>query len=532
MLSSVRDQIAETSIFPPADLIVSDELTGQLQQLLHTASLALGRSRCCISLMNDSTDKVVNFVSSHVPAQELRRTQFELGEGIAGHVVRTSEPVRIGDVTERSEFVRLGKRRISSLICAPIVHDGDVLGCITAVSPRRRAFGKAKLELLRSFARQASTCIIENRRAEMTRGLSELLDRFVAYSSDGVLVLDSNRRVVDLNRSFETLAESERERIRGLQCHEVLKSCNCRQPSVSTDCPLLPRGRDSLSMPYAEATIVAVGGIEKRVSLQAVSTAGDRDNGSILFVRELDQFKKTDAGRLDVLAMISHELRTPLSAITASTDLILTGRMGVLKPLQREFLTSVQISAKRLRRLAEDILALYSAEVGQFKMNYEPVRLSSVVEVAIVQLGPLATEAGLTLVNDVDDNLPLVAADSRRLEQVVMNLMGNAIKFTPQGGRVVVTASNAGDEVHVCVEDSGIGIPLEEQSKVFESFYRASNGLRNTTRGVGLGLATAKLIVEQHGGRIWVESDPSRGSKFCFSLPLEAERVVVRDMFG
>ncbi|MBI4319114.1 MAG: HAMP domain-containing histidine kinase [Chloroflexi bacterium] len=227
---------------------------------------------------------------------------------------------------------------------------------------------------------------------------------------------------------------------------------------------------------------------------------------------------------LELVGLISHELRTPISTISASVDLILTERMGTLQPLQREFLTSVKLSARQIIRLAEDILNLYRAEAGQLRLRLDSVDLHQVAGHAVEQMEPLAAQYQVSLLNQVDSLLPPILADGLRLEQVLMNLIGNAVKFIHQGGSIAIRAADGHGMLVVSVHDAG-AIPSAKKDKIFERLLLASNVEAQGTIGSGLGLVAAKLIVEQHGGQIWVDREPGKRSAFHFSIPKLQQRV-------
>jgi two-component system phosphate regulon sensor histidine kinase PhoR len=179
--------------------------------------------------------------------------------------------------------------------------------------------------------------------------------------------------------------------------------------------------------------------------------------------------------------------------------------------------------------LVEDILFISKADTGQFKLRFAVVDLYELVAQVLNSFQATAQRAQVELRADLPDDLPTIYADELRVQQVLGNLVNNAIKFTPPGGIVTISARANGPAVCLDVSDTGEGVPLEEQERLFERFYQSESTARSTAGGYGLGLAIAKLIVQQHGGRIWVQARPGQGSTFSFTIPLEPEARVITE---
>jgi signal transduction histidine kinase len=182
-------------------------------------------------------------------------------------------------------------------------------------------------------------------------------------------------------------------------------------------------------------------------------------------------------------------------------------------------LTTVKESTTNLQRLIDDLLEFSRMEAGQIKLEPEAISLHAVAETTVEQLSPLAQEGDLALENRIPQEMDLVEADPMRIEQVLTNLVSNAIKFTPPGGTILLRAEDLGDSAQVAVEDTGIGIPEKEIEHVFDRFYQVDGSATRSYRGTGLGLTICKFIVEYHHGRIWVESEEGEGTRFYFVLP-------------
>ena len=231
------------------------------------------------------------------------------------------------------------------------------------------------------------------------------------------------------------------------------------------------------------------------------------------------EVEKANSLKSNFLATMSHELRTPLNAVVGFADLLARQTAGPLTDKQVRFVGHIKESSSHLLALINDILDISKIEAGSLDLNRESFPLSIVADEVVSTLVPLAAAKELGFTADVGFDL-LVHADRVRLKQILYNLLSNAIKFTPPGGNVRLVATPEGAVTHLSVIDTGIGIPREEHETIFEQFRgRRACSQSLPEGGTGLGLAIARLLVEQHGGRIWVQSEPGEGSQVHFTLP-------------
>jgi PAS domain S-box-containing protein len=228
-----------------------------------------------------------------------------------------------------------------------------------------------------------------------------------------------------------------------------------------------------------------------------------------------------DRMRAELLTMVSHDLHTPLTAIKGSLEVLLHETVGV--ELSRELLGIAQKNADRLFRMVSDILDLARIEAGRFKGRRERFDVVISLRGVIDRLHQIAQDKGISVTLAAPGDAMSVSADGVRMEQVFTNLLGNALKFTPRGGQIWVAAEDLGSEVLVTVADSGVGIPAEHLDRVFDRFYRVPLPAGSAVEGTGLGLSICKAVVEEHGGRIWAESQIGHGSKFFVAIPKHAE---------
>src|SRR5262249_8284379 len=223
------------------------------------------------------------------------------------------------------------------------------------------------------------------------------------------------------------------------------------------------------------------------------------------------------------LANMSHELRTPLNAVLGYTELVLDRIYGEIPDRMRGVMERVQVNGRHLLDLINDVLDLAKIEAGQLRLEITDYALKDVVEGVLDAVEPLAAEKRIALKGEISPNLPLARGDARRIAQVLLNLVGNAIKFTDTG-QVSVRARELDGSFLIAVQDTGSGISEADQTKIFDEFQQADNSSIRRKGGTGLGLSIAKRIIEMHGGAIWVESTLGQGSTFSFTLPTTVDR--------
>ncbi len=259
--------------------------------------------------------------------------------------------------------------------------------------------------------------------------------------------------------------------------------------------------------------------VANRDELGTLATNVNRMNDELRRVyRELESASRHKS---EFLANMSHELRTPLNAIIGFSQVLRERMFGEINEKQREYLEDILSSGNHLLSLINDVLDLSKVEAGQIELEINRFSLREALERGLVMVRERATKDGVQLVLELDPAAEVVEGDERRIRQVIFNLLSNAVKFTPPGGRVELKSARHDGEVRVSVRDTGPGIAAEDQERIFEEFQQTEAGA-GQREGTGLGLALSKRLVELHGGRIWVDSEPGEGSAFVFTLPSRA----------
>ncbi|MBV9172556.1 MAG: HAMP domain-containing protein [Chloroflexi bacterium] len=240
--------------------------------------------------------------------------------------------------------------------------------------------------------------------------------------------------------------------------------------------------------------------------------------------RELEdamtQIEAANHHKSEFLASMSHELRTPLNAIIGFSDALAEQFFGPLNAKQARYVQHISSSGRYLLALINDILDLSKIEAGRMELEVQRFSLAEALETGLTMVRERAVRHGITLNAVIDPAVGTIDGDERKVKQVVYNLLSNAVKFTPDGGRIDVTAQRINECVEVAVRDTGVGIPLEDQARIFDAFQQGDSGATHTQEGTGLGLTLSRQFVELHGGRLWVESTLGEGSTFRFTLPI------------
>jgi len=342
--------------------------------------------------------------------------------------------------------------------------------------------------------------------AEERGRLTTVLD----HMADGVLITDREGQVQLINAAAARLLNTDEQRALGRSFAQV-----------APHYPLIELWKRCREQGGEQTDTVEIS--RHGLFLQAIVTpfAEAEAQGYLIILQDLTRIRRLETVRRDFISNISHELRTPLAGLKALVD---TLRGGAIKnpPAARRFLKRMDAEVDALTQMVEELLELSRIESGQAPLRLTPTPVAEVVIPPVDRLRPQAERAGLELTISLPPDLPPVLADVERARQVLTNLVHNAIKFTPSGGRVTVAAQTAAEGMLFSVQDTGVGIAAEDLPRIFERFYKADRA--RSGGGTGLGLAIARHIVQGHGGRIWAESVAGQGSTFYFTLLLAVER--------
>ncbi|HXC62667.1 MAG TPA: ATP-binding protein [Nitrospiria bacterium] len=327
---------------------------------------------------------------------------------------------------------------------------------------------------------------------------------------EGVMVLDRQGRILMINIAMERMFRLKGDLIVGKTFIEVLRHHQLNEFIQTT-----------LKTPANRSVEIMIQTPEERVFTVQASTAAETQESSpvaVFVFHDVTELKRLEHVRKDFVANVSHELRTPLTSIKGYLEALVDGaKDDPQKCLQ--FLEVAQQHADQLNNLITDLLQLSQIESGRYEWKRERINPGNLIGKAIELMRPMAEKKHQSLTISSGSSLPPITGDTDRLTQVLINLLENAVKYTPEGGKIEVEARRNGDSMEIIVNDTGLGIPKKDLPRIFERFYRADRARSRELGGTGLGLSIVKHIVEAHGGGVQAESEPGKGSKFTIVLP-------------
>ncbi len=442
-------------------------------------------------------------------------------------VFETHEPYISPNIQKDRRFRHgfMAREGLVSAAFVPVMSKNRVTGLMMVGSPEFHKFSKREINLLQAFGSQLGAAL-ENAQLydEVSKGKT-YIENLVENAGDAILSTDVEDRILSWNRGAEAILGYSKEEIVGKHLsilfpperfHELADMRAKVQLSGALRDIEVQNKRKNGVMIYLSLSVSPITDAEgKIIGFLRVAKDITEKKRYEQRLKELDQLKS------DFVSNVSHELRTPLTAIKGSVDNMLDGLTGDLNEKQSRYLVRIKSNADRLARLINDLLDLSRIEAG-IKLKRTNLSLPTVAREVVESLAPVAAEKRISFEIEFADNNLTAWADPDRIAEVLTNLLGNAIKFTPTRGKVTVSLVRNGDDwVKVSVADTGPGIPSDEAKRIFDKFYQVSQPERQKAMGTGLGLAIAKTLVELHGGKIWLKSEAGRGSTFSFTLPTE-----------
>ena len=337
--------------------------------------------------------------------------------------------------------------------------------------------------------------------------ISALFDQFADHDYRGMLVINTRRQVLSMNPVSRALLGFD-------------QPLPCSVAKVVHDPDFEFAVGDALHDRHPVWHEMYVPNPDRLLRFHIVPVTSDAGEPQVLVVSMEDatRLRHLETVRNDFVANVSHELRTPIASINLLVETLQRGAMND-PDAAMHFLHRIQVETHAMAQLVEELLELSRLETGGLSLSLEEFSVAELLSEVRARLVPTAEEKGVAMQLDVQDALPPVAADAKRIEQVIMNLLHNAIKFTPSGGAVTLRARRQGRGVQIDVADTGVGMDAAEAERIFERFYKVDKG-RSRAGGAGLGLAIARHLLELHGSQLQVVSEVGRGSRFSFSLPL------------
>ena len=456
------------------------------------------------------------------------------GGGMQSRVIVSGEPLLVNDVPEQVkdpagvyyDVDRKGHMRkipeegppgVQSAMMLPVKHEGEVVGVVqlmheqSAYDQEQLELAEALIGLMAAAARnarlheQAQTEAAARARAEAIAAEREQAARVLEAVGEGVFFVDDEGAVRFWNRSAELVTGQRRDDVLGRPATEVLESWKVLEAEITAS--------EGAGAARPVTLPVDLDGRELWLSFVAVRSY----NGVVYAFRDLTVERRLDEAKSDFIATVSHELRTPMTAVLGAAKTLLRDDIQLPPERRRQLLEMIGAQGTRLTQITEEVLLASRLDRGDIPIHREPVDLAELVRSAVETMRERLPES-VSLTAAIANGAAVVG-DRDRIEQVLVNLIDNAVKYSPDGGSVTVSTGPSEIGVRIEVVDEGIGIPLSEQGSVFEKFYRADPQQRDGPGGTGLGLYISRELVRRMGGTIGVRSRPGKGSTFFFELP-------------
>jgi len=482
-------------------LTASLDIDQVLSRVVDAAVRLTGAEEGSLLLLDKHTGELTMRAARNFDDQFVRTFRIRTEDSLAGQVIRTGQPALFGaNSPQKIKTAYL----VHSLIYVPLRLHDKVIGVLGVDNRQtRRALSEADFGPLTALADYAAIAIENARLYAHTNAERSKLDTILQKTGEGVIVVDDSNRVVLINAAARAALNLPDTPVIGKPIPDVIHHADLR---------------DLLTRPSSTQNRRAEIALDDNRVLNAHLTPIE-GIGRAVVMQDITHLKQLDKIKSEFVTAVSHDLRSPLTAILGYVELM--GRVGPINDQQKEFIRRVRISVNAITNLITDLLDLGRIEAG-FDTQKEPANFPLVVRYSVEALAAKAEIKHQKLVVNLPETLPPVYANPVRLRQMASNLIENAIKYTPEGGTVSVSVFMDDDQQILTVTDTGIGILLADQPYIFDKFYRAKSVPDDIT-GTGLGLSIVKSIVENHNGRIWVDSKPGSGSTFVAVLPTHVE---------
>jgi signal transduction histidine kinase len=526
------------------DTIMNNSLT-RLAQLI-------GVEHGSIMLLDRETDQLINsaVLGRHGNVGSVR---FPLGKGIVGKVAQNRKPLNVPDVTTDPNWEPppeddASAKRSGSMIAVPLIAHHELLGVLVLSHEQTGYFRDEHLRLLTAAANQIAIGIYNAQMYQQVEQqywrryeMQQLQEKAVSQStailqslSDGVIVCDQNGAVITVNLAAEKILDRPIDELVTWNLGDLLRRLLGRRDGELPLDDLLKHPWDERTQPRTLSTTFQIGPRTISVTLDPVISTKEELLGAVAVFRDRTREVESDRLKTEFIGTVSHELRTPMTSIKGFTQLLTMGNLGPVNETQREFLNIIQSNAERMIAIINDLLDITKIETGSVELEIRPIHVAETLSKVLLDLQTKVHERQQTLTLSLPAGLPLVRADAHRFNQILFNLVSNAVKYTPRGGSITIEAREVSAEavpederdglrpgryIQIDVRDTGVGIAPDDVPRIWERFYRTENPLKVEAGGTGLGLSLVKPLVRLLGGRIWVESQINVGSTFSFVLP-------------
>jgi PAS domain S-box-containing protein len=477
----------------------------QTIQALQVEAVALG--------MIDGEQLIFRAAAGHNAGNIVGR-KIALGDGIVGTAAREGRGIVVSDINQDKNYGdadKFGGVEMRAVVVAPIQAQGRTIGIIEAINPIAKSFDPDALLVMTGIGGLAGTTIQNAELFEKLRAAHQRYRELFEDSIDPMLITDWQGNILEANRQAMLLSGYSNDELHSLtidQLHEV------HWDRTGAEYETL---RENRTCSY-ESSLHRLDATQVPVEVHARRVEFDENDSIQWILRDITERKELDSLRDDLTAMIYHDLRSPLANIVSSLDVLYSMVPEDDKDTVLSILKIAENSTDRIQRLVSSLLDVSKLESGQPVADQKAVETLELIKSAVADVTPVAGGRRQTLTTDLPDHIAPIWVDEDMARRVLINLMENASKFSPPGGKIEIGAHQDTEWIHMWVQDNGPGIPAAEQDRIFDKFTR----LRGTSKpgGLGIGLAFCRLAVQGHGGRIWVESEPGHGSSFHFTFPV------------
>lgn len=506
IVQQLADTVTEMSILNQIDRELNDtmELNAVFQMTLDWVLRFTNAHAASLALYNQDKDEL-RFITDYgydVSADQLVRLRREYGPGIALRVARSGRAEIVPDVALDKDFIPIASN-IRSKLSVPVMREDRVVAVITVESKRLNGFTEGHLDFAEKLATRAAVAIDNARLYDEAVHEREKQAHILGNTADVVMAVGHDDRLVLLNPSaLAALQLYLNESYVGRVIFDAIDHT-----------PLLDayRRAKGLGENLVEELPMPNGRIFHANFKHSASL------GWIIVMHDITPFKEMDKLKGELIATVSHDLKQPLSVMNGYIELLMMQQ--AVAPQGMHSVQMIRRSVQNMRQLIDDLLDLAKIESG-VRLELKPVQIHAVVSDCVDSLRPAAQNKSMTIEVETNDSLPCVVGDYSRLRQILLNLIGNAVKYTPPEGQVKVRAEVRGSTLRVLIQDNGLGISPEDQMHIFDRFYRVRRPETDSIEGTGLGLAIVKSLVEAHKGQIGVDSRLGEGSTFYVSLPV------------
>ena len=531
----------ETLLRLSTELSTSLDLDRVLHRCLSLMQEVVPADQGAILLMPIETDNLILRASFGFPEPIPpggRPSRYSRVEGLAGWVIQNRQPIIVDDLPKDERWIPFDDDlpKQQAALTVPMITKEEVIGVIILYSKEKDAFTPEHLRFVTAAGAQIAVAISNAELYTLIRDQAEHLGSLVRGQqietsktrailnsiTDGVIVSDSQHNTILFNPAAERLLGRKRSDVINQPVFEILDGYGTAGAKWSEAIRAWSDLEEEPTYFHAEQITLNDGRV---ISVHpAPVVIGEEFLGTVSILRDISREVEVDRLKSEFVATVSHELRTPMTSIKGFVDLLLMGVTGTLSGEQHRFLEIVRSNTIRLEILVNDLLDISRIESGRILLKLEPIPLShlfSEIEAFIHQLARdnnKSMEVELFLPEDI----PEIEGDMERVRQILENLVENSVLYTPSGGIITLRAAAVEDQVEIEVSDTGMGISLQEQNRIFERFYRGEQALNLGVAGTGLGLSIVLNLVEMHGGRIWVTSEgsPGSGTSFTVAMPI------------